>query len=190
MGSGLDQARPGHSLVLVETAPTGSQGGEIDGRGCLEWPLGPRCGRGGLVFLALARSAARRLGDPAARRLVGSPAQWWRPRDRSHVAACDRTTKPSWGPDAQAGLMRIPAFLPMEVSVKTPPPPQKKYGPRPGGWATGSARAGGRMPFGGLASTILLLQCNYAPRSLSLSLPPAQTQVNGTKLPSILHQPR
>ena len=26
--------------------------------------------------------------------------------------------------------------------------------------------------------------------SLSLSLPPAQTQVNGTKLPSILHEPR
>ena len=33
-----------------------------------------RCGRGGLVFLALARSAARRLGDSAAWRLVGSPA--------------------------------------------------------------------------------------------------------------------
>ena len=71
-----------------------------------------RCGRGGLVFLALARSAAHRLGDSAARRLVGSsPAQRERPRNRSHVvAARDRTTKPtwtkpSWGADAQAGLM-------------------------------------------------------------------------------------
>ena len=65
------------------------------------------------------RSAARRrLGDSAARRLVGSPAQWKRPRNPNHVAARDRTTKPSWGLDAQAGLMRIPAFLPMEVSVK------------------------------------------------------------------------
>ena len=37
---------------------------------------GPRgqCGRSGLVFLALARSAARRLGDSAAWRPAGSPA--------------------------------------------------------------------------------------------------------------------
>ena len=77
-----------------------------------------RCGRGGLVFLALARSAARRLGDSAARRLVGSQAQWERPRNRSHVAARDRTTKPSWGSDAQAELRRVPAFLSMEVSLK------------------------------------------------------------------------
>ena len=77
----------------------------------LEWPLGPVRARWAR-FLALARSAARRLGDSAARRLVGSPAQWERPRNRSHVAAHDRTTKPSWGADAQAGLMRIPAFLP------------------------------------------------------------------------------
>ena len=90
-----------------------------------------RCGRGGLVFLALARSAAaRRLGDSAARRLVGSPAQWKRPRNRSHVAARDRTTKPSWGLDAQAGLVRLPAFLPMEVSVKQNIP--KKARLRPG----------------------------------------------------------
>ena len=90
-----------------------------------------RCGRGGLVFLAFARSAARRLGDSAARRLIGSPAQRWeRPRNRSHVAARDQTTKPSWGSDAQAELRRIPAFLSMEVSLK------KRYyeqtRPRPG----------------------------------------------------------
>ena len=72
----------------------------------------------GLVFLALARSAARRLGDSAAWRLVGSPAQWERPRNQSHVAARDRTIKPRWGADVQAKLMRIPAFLSQEVSLK------------------------------------------------------------------------
>ena len=92
-----------------------------------------RCGRGGLVFLALARSAARRrLGGSAARRLVGSPAQWERPRNRSHVAARDRTTKPSWESDAQVELRRVPAFLSMEVSLKKVITHYEKNVPCPG----------------------------------------------------------
>ena len=48
-----------------------------------------------------------------------------------HVAAHDRTTKPSWGSDAQAELRRIPAFLSMmEVSLKKII--TKKTRPRPG----------------------------------------------------------
>ena len=47
-------------------------------------------------FLALAGSAARRLGDAAARRPAGgSSAQWERPRNQSFVTARDRTTKPN-----------------------------------------------------------------------------------------------
>ena len=73
---------------------------------------GVRCGRGGLVFLlALARSAARRLGDSAAWRLVGSLAQWERPRNRSHVAARDRTIKPSWGAGVLAGRCEFRPFV-------------------------------------------------------------------------------
>ena len=94
--------------------------GTSHSRGVSGMVIGFRCGRGGLVLLALARSAARRLGDSAAWRLVGSPIQWEKPRNRSHAAACDRTTKPSWGSDTQAGLMRTPAFLPVGVSVNTP----------------------------------------------------------------------
>ena len=57
----------------------------------------------------LARSAARRLGDSAARRPVGSPARWERPRNRSHVAARDRTTKPSRGHHLRLVGLRTPA---------------------------------------------------------------------------------
>ena len=48
-----------------------------------------------------------------------APAQWERPRNRSHVAVRDRTTKPSWVSDAQAGLIRIPASLPQEAILKS-----------------------------------------------------------------------
>ena len=95
----------------------------------LGWPLGPVRARWARL-LALARSAPRRLGGSVAWRLVGSPAQWERPRNQSHVAVRDRTTKPSWGSDAQAGLMWIPAFSPEEVSLKKVI--IKKNGPRPG----------------------------------------------------------
>ena len=68
------------------------------------------------------RSRARRLVGSVTRRRGGSSAhpthQWERPRNRSHVAVRDRTTKPSWEPDAQAGLMRIPAFLPQRFFLK------------------------------------------------------------------------
>ena len=77
-----------------------------------------RCGRGGLVFLALARSTARRLGDSAAWRPVGLLAhQWQTPGKWGCVRTRDRTTKPSRAGDAQAGLRRIPQFPPQEVSV-------------------------------------------------------------------------
>ena len=61
---------------------------------------------GSIFWCARARrlvySAAQR-----ARRAVSSLAQWQRPRMWIYVAAPHRTTKPSWGGDAQAGLMRI-----------------------------------------------------------------------------------
>ena len=58
---------------------------------------------------------ARRLVYSAAqwaRRAVSSLAQWQRPRMWIYVAAPHRAIKPSWGCDAQAELMRIPAFPP------------------------------------------------------------------------------
>ena len=61
---------------------------------------------GSIFWCARARrlvySAAQR-----AQRAVSSLAQWQRPRMWIYVAAPHRTTKPSWGGDAQAGLMRI-----------------------------------------------------------------------------------
>ena len=96
----------------------------------LSGPWG-RCGRGELEFLALARSAARRLGDSAAWWPVGSLAQWQTPGKWGCVGTRDRTTKPSRTGDAQAELRRIPQFLSQEVSVTKVI--QKKTKPRPGG---------------------------------------------------------
>ena len=66
----------------------------------------------------LVYSAAQR-----ARRAVSSLAQWQRPRMWIYVAAPHRTTKPSWGCDAQAELMRFAAFLSHKCPrVKVIPP--------------------------------------------------------------------
>ena len=55
------------------------------------------CGQDGLVFLALAGPAVRRLGDSAPRWPAGSPAQWQRPRMWICVGPRDPATKPSRG---------------------------------------------------------------------------------------------
>ena len=86
--------------------------------GCVSNCPWGRCGRGGLDFLALVHSAARRLGGAAACRAVSSPAQWQRPRKWSCARAPHRATKPSWGSDAQAELMRISSLSVTQVSVK------------------------------------------------------------------------
>ena len=60
------------------------------------------------------RWCARRLVYSAAqraRRAVSSLAQWQRPRMWIYVTAPHRTTKPSWGCDAQAEMVRFAAFL-------------------------------------------------------------------------------
>ena len=56
-----------------------------------------QCGQGGFVLLALACSAARRLGESAPRWPAGSPAQWQRPRMWICVGPRDPPTKPSRG---------------------------------------------------------------------------------------------
>ena len=56
-----------------------------------------QCGQGGFVLLALACSAARRLGESAPRWPAGSPAQWQRPRMWICVGPRDPDTKPSRG---------------------------------------------------------------------------------------------
>ena len=61
-----------------------------------------QCGQAGLVFLALAGPAVRRLGDSAPRRWPAgspamSPAQWQRPRMWICVGPRDPATKPSRG---------------------------------------------------------------------------------------------
>ena len=57
-----------------------------------------QCGQGGSVLLALACSAARRLGESAPRWPAGSPAQWQRPqmRGRGCVRTRGRIAKPRW----------------------------------------------------------------------------------------------
>ena len=71
----------------------------------------------------LVGSATRRRGGSSAHRPSGEDA-WERPRNRSHVTVRDRrTTKPSWGSDTQAGLMRIPVFFPPPTGSF----PEKKY---------------------------------------------------------------
>ena len=54
-----------------------------------------QCGQGGLVFLALAGPAVRRLGDSAPKSPAGSPAQWQRPRVWICVGSRDPATNPS-----------------------------------------------------------------------------------------------
>ena len=56
-----------------------------------------QCGQGGFVLLALACSAARRLGESAPRWPAGPPAQWQRPRMWICVRPRDPSTKPSRG---------------------------------------------------------------------------------------------
>ena len=56
-----------------------------------------QCRQGGFVLLALACSAARRLGESAPRWPAGSPAQWQRPRMWICVGPRDPDTKPSRG---------------------------------------------------------------------------------------------
>ena len=56
-----------------------------------------QCGQGGFVLLALACSAARRLGESAPRWPAGSPAQWQRPRMMICVGPRDPSTKPNRG---------------------------------------------------------------------------------------------
>ena len=56
-----------------------------------------QCGQGGFVLLALACTAARRLGESAPRWPAGSPAQWQRPRMWICVGPRDPSTKPSRG---------------------------------------------------------------------------------------------
>ena len=66
---------------------------------------------------AIGGSSTWRLGGLSGR--FSSPAQWQRPRKKWICArAPHRATKPTWGSDAQAGLMRIPAFCSQEVSLK------------------------------------------------------------------------
>ena len=86
----------------------------------LEWSLGPVRARWARFpgARALGGSSARWLS--AAWRLVGSPAQWERARNRSHVAARDRTIKPSWGADVQAELIRIQFFVTESTSESSP----------------------------------------------------------------------
>ena len=61
--------------------------------GCVHNGRCGRHGRGRLGFLALVRSAARRLGGSAAWRVFSSLAQWQRPRKCICATARDRTTK-------------------------------------------------------------------------------------------------
>ena len=56
-----------------------------------------QCGQGGFLLLALACSAARRLGESAPRWPAGSLAQWQRPRMWICVGPRDPSTKPSRG---------------------------------------------------------------------------------------------
>ena len=66
-------------------------------RGASGMVIGSDAGEvGSFAWRSRARRLVRRLGDSAAWRLIGSPAQWERPRNRSHVAVRDRTTKSSW----------------------------------------------------------------------------------------------
>ena len=67
------------------------------------------CGQGGLVFLACAGPAVRRLGDSAPRWPAGSPAQWQRPRMRGCVMWRDRTTEPSRGRLRQPRTRNFPS---------------------------------------------------------------------------------
>ena len=56
-----------------------------------------QCGQDGFVLLALACSAARRLGESAPRWPAGSPAQWHRPQIWICAGPRDPPTKPSRG---------------------------------------------------------------------------------------------
>ena len=71
-----------------------------------------QCEQGGLVFLALARSAARRLVGSVTRRLAGSPAQWQTPRIWICAGPRDRPTKPSRGCLRVVELSAIPQLPP------------------------------------------------------------------------------
>ena len=77
---------------------------------CLEWPWGSVRMRRARFSGAreLGGSSPTRLGGLAGCQLTGPLAE--RPRMRIYVAPPHRTTKPSWGGDAQAGLKRIPFF--------------------------------------------------------------------------------
>ena len=76
------------------------------------WPC-DQCGQGGLVFLALAGPAVRRLGYsarswPAGRRLTGPVAEWQRPPMWICVGPRDPATKPSRGCIRVVELSAIP----------------------------------------------------------------------------------